>query len=237
MRSARRSSPPQPETELSARPKYRWLGFWGALLLRLWGRTLRVDWDLPPAVRALEEKGRHLIYSFWHAHILTLAYTHRGRGAVVLISRHGDGEIIAQIIHRLGYGTVRGSTSRGGLKALLQMAQAGKQGHPLGVSPDGPRGPRHVLQPGLLVIAKRSGLPIIPLSAGARRERLLQSWDRFQLPHPFTRVRIVVGQPLYPPEDVALEDLERAWGPEVQEAMRRVEERAERWSRGLEEGS
>src|SRR5512136_3170465 len=92
-------------TELSRRPRFQWSGRLGAVLVWLWGRTLRVHWDLPPSVRALESENRPVVYAIWHAHLLTLAYTHRRRGIVVLISRHSDGEYISQIIHRLGYGT------------------------------------------------------------------------------------------------------------------------------------
>ncbi len=231
-RSQRRLPAPRPETELSRKPRYVWIGRLGSLLVRLWGRTLRITWRVPPSVRELEHGGEHLIYSFWHGHILTLTYGYRGREIVVLVSRHGDGEIISQILHRLGYGTVRGSSTRGGLRALLEMARDGRRGHPLGVTPDGPRGPRHVLQPGVLVIAQKSGLPIVPMSVGMRRGRLLDSWDRFQLPYPFSRVLVLLGDPIHVPPEGEGEAFLAEWGGRVSAAIEELETKAEAWSRG-----
>jgi lysophospholipid acyltransferase (LPLAT)-like uncharacterized protein len=232
MSAARRAAPPRPSTELSRQMRYAWGGRIGAALVRVWGLTLRIRRDVPASVRELESQGHHMIHAFWHAHILTLAYTHRGRGIVVLVSQHGDGEYITQIIHRLGYGTVRGSSSRGGLRSLLEMGRLGRIGHPLGVTPDGPRGPRHALQPGVLLIAQRSGLPIVPLATGARPCRYLKSWDRFELPHPFSRVLVVEGEPIVIPQDIPTARLLEEWGPKVDEAIEAVEERARRWAGG-----
>jgi hypothetical protein len=194
----------------------------------LWGETLRLEWDLPESVRALEQSGERVVYAFWHCHILPLAWAYRGRRAVVLVSEHGDGEAITQVIHRLGYGTVRGSTTRGGVRAALEMARLGRAGYPLAVTPDGPRGPRQRLQPGVVFVAQRSGLPIVPLSAGMRRGRRLDSWDRFELPAPFSRVRIVGGEPIAIPAEIPRSEA-MAWESRIQEAMNAVEHRAEAW--------
>lgn len=226
---ARRAKPPRPESELSRRPRYLWIGRAGALAVRLWGRSLRVDWDLPESVRVIEYSGDQVIYAFWHCHILPLAWAYRGRSAVVLISRHGDGEAITQVVHRLGYGTVRGSTTRGGVRAALEMARFGRNGYPLAVTPDGPRGPRHRLQPGIVLIAQRSGRPIVPLAAGMRFGWRLNSWDRFELPAPFSRVRVVAGEPIPVPADLPHSEFE-AWERRIQEAMDEVERRAETWA-------
>ena len=145
---------------------------------------------------------------------------------MVLVSQSKDGEYISQVIHRLGMGTVRGSSSRGGVRALLQMAKLGRDGHSLAVTPDGPRGPRHVVQPGLLSIAARSGLPIVPLTSGARSAWRLGSWDRFEIPKPFTRLRVITGKPISIPSTASGELLERDYGPGVQAAMEDVERRA-----------
>jgi lysophospholipid acyltransferase (LPLAT)-like uncharacterized protein len=230
-RSARadRPHPPRPETALSGSFRYRWIGRAGGLVLRLWGATLRAEWDLPESVRDLEKSDERVIYAFWHCHILTLAWAYRGRSVVVLVSEHGDGEVITQVIHRLGYGTVRGSTTRGGVRAALAMARWGRAGHPLAVTPDGPRGPRHVLQPGIVFIAQRSGLPIVPLAVRMHRGRRLDSWDRFELPAPFSRIRIVGGEPIAIPAEIARSET-RAWEDRVQEALDAVERRAEAWA-------
>jgi lysophospholipid acyltransferase (LPLAT)-like uncharacterized protein len=226
---ADRPAPPRPETELSRHRRYRWLGVAGALAVRLWGRSWRLERDLPESVRALEQAGERVIYAFWHCHILTLAWAYRERGGVVLVSRHGDGEVITQIIHRLGYGTVRGSTTRGGVRAAIEMARLGRAGQLLAVTPDGPRGPRHRLQPGIVLIAQRSGLPIVPLSAGMRCGRRLDSWDRFELPAPFSRVCIVAGEPVVVPSEIPRAD-GLVWERRIQDALDAVERRAEAWA-------
>jgi lysophospholipid acyltransferase (LPLAT)-like uncharacterized protein len=222
--------PPRPETELSVRRNYRLAGILGAGILRLWGATWRVEREVPASVRALERKGHLVIHTFWHSHILSLSWAYRGRGVVVLVSRHGDGEYISQIIHRLGYGTVRGSSSRGGLRSLLEMARLGRLGYPLSVTPDGPRGPRRALQPGVLVIAQRSGLPIMPLASAARWCHYLDSWDRFELPLPFSRLLVAVGEPIYLPANMPQEALLLEYGPRVEEGLRLVEDRVDRWA-------
>lgn len=222
---------PQPETDLSHRARYRWAGRLGSRVLLLWGKTLRITWDLPESVRALERDRIPFIYTFWHGHILPLSYTHRDKGFVVLVSRHGDGEIISQILHRLGYGTVRGSTTRGGLRALLHMARFGREGHPLSVTPDGPRGPRRKLQPGVLVIAQQSGVPIVPIASGARSCTYLKGWDRFEIPHPFSRVLVKISEPIHIPASVSQESLLAEWGPKVEGALLALEDAVESWIR------
>jgi lysophospholipid acyltransferase (LPLAT)-like uncharacterized protein len=224
-----RPQPPRPESALSRRPRYAWIGRAGALVVRIWGGSLRLDWDLPESVQALERAGEQVIYAFWHCHILPLAWAYRGRRAVVLVSRHGDGEAITQVIHRLGYGTVRGSTTRGGVRGALEMARLGRAGYPLAVTPDGPRGPRRRLQPGIVLIAQRSGRPIVPLASGMRRGRRLDSWDQFEIPAPFSRVRIVAGEPIAVPADLPHAEAGE-WERRVQEAMDAVEHRAETWA-------
>lgn len=224
--------PPRDQTELSGEPKYRWAGRFGSSLLRALGRTWEIDWSVPEAVAALDREQRPYLHAFWHEHLLALTYTHRDRGVVVLVSRSPDGEYISQILHRLGYGTVRGSSSRASLRALIEMARLGKSGHALAVTPDGPRGPRHVLQPGLLAIASRSGLPIVPLSVGARRARRLSSWDKFEVPVPFSRLRVFADAPLEVPSDMRPGELEQSIAPQVQAALERVETRAIRFANG-----
>lgn len=226
-----RINPPRPETALSLRARYLWAGRLGAPLLRVWGRTWRIRWDLHPAVRALEATGEPYIHAHWHAHLLPLAYAYRGRGIAVLVSRHGDGEYITQIIHRMGYGTIRGSSSRGGLRALLEMGRFGRAGVPLGVTPDGPRGPRHRLQPGILLIAQKSGQVIVPMATGARPCRYLKSWDRFEIPHPFARLLVICGEPIVIPPDASQETLLAEWGPTVERALQACENEAGRFAR------
>lgn len=223
---SRRVEPPR---DLSEGLRYRMIGRFGAWLVRLWGASLSIDWIGEENMKRVEALDGKVIWTFWHAKLLPLAYTHRERGVAVLVSRHHDGEIISQIICRLGYGVVRGSSTRGGLRALLEMVRAGRAGCPLGVTPDGPRGPRRTLQNGVLHISQRSQLPIVPLALEAVRRKELDSWDRFQIPYPFSRVAVVVGSPQSIPRDVPSNELESLWGPRVTAAIEDAERIALGW--------
>lgn len=141
-------------------------------------------------------QGRPVIYAFWHEGLLIAAYAFRHRRIRVLVSQHRDGEYISRTIERMGYTTVRGSTTRGGARALFRMAAAGTAGDDLGITVDGPRGPRLRAQAGALYVAMRSGLPILPFAVACSRKRVLSSWDRFIVPLPFARVAVVFGAPV-----------------------------------------
>ena len=146
--------------------------------------------------------GERCIYAFWHARLLPLVITHRGRGVGVLISRHRDGEWIAQVLEALGYTTARGSSTRGGEAATLSMLGYAAEGRSLAISPDGPRGPARRVKPGLLYLAGRTGLPVVPIVSAGNPVWILRSWDRFRIPKPFARVQIAYGAPLQVPAEL-----------------------------------
>lgn len=208
---------------------FRFIGWLGGWIVRLWGSTLSIDWIGLTEPREPGEQHRHVIWCFWHGHLLTLTYSHRNLGIVVLVSRHTDGEIISQIIDHLGYGVVRGSSTRGGLRALLEAVKAAKAGHPPAVTPDGPRGPIHELQSGVLHISQRSQVAIVPMAVNSVRRTRLKSWDRFLIPHPWSRVVIVVGDPIQVPAGIDAKTVEKEWGPRVTEGLRAVNARADEW--------
>lgn len=141
-------------------------------------------------------EGRYII-SLWHASLLPLAYLHRDEHATVLVSRHGDGELIVRILRRLNFRVARGSTTRGGAAALRQLVRVASQGTgDLAITPDGPKGPARKAQPGIAYLSALTRLPILPLALVAHRAWQLNSWDRFQIPRPFTRIAVVAGEPL-----------------------------------------
>ena len=154
--------------------------------------------------------GRQPIMAFWHGRILPATYYFRRRGIVVITSENFDGEWIAGIIERFGYGTARGSTSRGARKALLQLTHDMAHGKPAGFTVDGPRGPARVAQPGAVWLAKATGNPVLPFHLEAQRHWTLKSWDRTQIPKPFSTVALVVGQPFDVPPDADEERIELA---------------------------
>lgn len=173
----------------------RWLSLLGVWFLRLLGGTWRVrrqgvvptDWNA--------------IGAFLHGDLLMMAHVFKRFGAAIIISQHGDGELIARVIERMGNHAVRGSTTRGGARALREMIQAWSA-HPLGITPDGPRGPRGRVQPGVILLAAESRRPIYPFGFAFSRGKRLRSWDRFAIPAPLARVVVHLGEPLHVPADL-----------------------------------
>ena len=186
--------------------------------MRLLGPTWRLDRSGLAAFEAAISQGRRCIFAVWHARVLPLAWTHRGRGIVVLVSRHRDGQLIARIIERLGFATSRGSSTRGGEEGVMDMLRQAEEGRLIGITPDGPRGPAESLKPGLVYLASRSGLPIVPIATASRRCWRLRSWDRFRVPRPFTRVVVAYGEPIPVPPGIEGETLE-AWRARVESAL------------------
>lgn len=183
--------------ERRRRTRVRLAAAFGGLLIRLLGLTWRIRRVGPETFDARLARGEAFIIVFWHGEIVPVAWVHRHRGIAPLISRHADGEVIARIVEGLGYRTARGSTSRGGVRALLETARLLEEGISVGFTPDGPRGPRHQFAPGALVVAQRTGRPIIALAASATRAWRLRSWDRHLIPKPFATVTIRYAAPEY----------------------------------------
>ena len=191
------------------------LGLVGALaawLVRALCATTRVRTVGEEAYRACRGRGERVILVAWHGQLLPLIHRHRDQPFTALVSEHGDGEYLARALERLGWGTVRGSSTRGGTKGLRGLIRAARAGGGLALTPDGPRGPAREIKPGALAIAQITGLPIQPLAAGASRGWRLSSWDAFLVPRPFSRVCIVYGTPRTVPRELDREALERIAG-------------------------
>jgi len=169
--------------------------------------------------------GRQPVMAFWHGRILPATIFFRGRGIVVITSENFDGEWIAGIIERFGYDTARGSTSRGGRRALLQLVRDMEAGRPAGFTIDGPRGPARVAQPGAVWLAKATGNPVLPFHLEADRHWTLGSWDRTQIPKPFAAVALVVGEPFVVPADADDNGIEAA-RRHLEERLQHLETRA-----------
>lgn len=170
-----------------------WAARIGAVLIRALGWTWRIRVSNDDDLRRQRAAKQPVIFILWHGQLLPLLYHHRREGVAVLISEHSDGEIVARIAISLGYRTVRGSTSRGAARALIGLSRAVKEGHDLAITPDGPRGPAKSFAAGALVVAQRTGAPMVPVAVSANRGWRLKSWDRFLIPKPFARVHIVYG--------------------------------------------
>lgn len=143
---------------------------------------------------------RRFIMAFWHARILLISYVYKGLGGAVLVSNSADGEIIARVLQRQGHLTVRGSTSKGGMRAMVRMIKRMRTDHlPGSVVPDGPQGPAEKVQPGVIYLAQKTGYPIIPVTYSAKRRKVFGSWDRFILPFPASPCILIYGQPINVP--------------------------------------
>lgn len=190
--------------------KYFFAGIVGSIFVRLLFSTISVREIPNDYSRRLKRQGKCVIYAIWHAHILIPVYATRNLGIKALISQHRDGEYFAQIVQRLGFDVARGSTTRGGAKALLSMIKKIKdEAVSLAIAPDGPKGPRFVAQSGVIILGQKTGFPIIPVSLGLTKYWELSSWDRFRIPKPFSKAIIIYGDPIIVPPKLEKSGIER----------------------------
>ena len=171
-----------------------------AMAVRLLARTLDIRRE-EATVSPLWAAGTPVIYAVWHGRILLLPYLYGWRRARVLASRSRDGELVTRFVRRFGLEAVRGSSSRGGAEALRSLARSLGEGRDAVVVPDGPRGPRETVKPGIVALARVSGAPIVPTALGASAEWRLRSWDEFRIPRPFARCVLRFGDPIQVPGD------------------------------------
>lgn len=162
----------------------------GALVVRALGATWRVQVTGGEHLEALRRAQAPFVFILWHGELLPLLWVHRDEGVHILVSEHRDGELIARAARRLGYQLVRGSTTRGGARALLQVAALLREGREVAVTPDGPRGPRHTFAPGATVAAQRADAPLLCIRASASAAWRMRSWDAFMIPKPFAVLRV-----------------------------------------------
>ena len=182
----------------------------GYRLVQLLGSTLRWKTDGLQHFDAIVAGGHQPVMAFWHGRILPATFYFRRRGIVVITSENFDGEWIARIIERFGYGTARGSTSRGAKRAMLRLVREMRAGHAAGFTVDGPRGPARVVQPGAVWLASATGNPVLPFHLEASSHWTMSSWDRTQVPKPFAEVSLVIGEPLPVPHDLDDRGIEKA---------------------------
>lgn len=166
----------------------------GGTILDTYLATVRFEMHNEDAWRCFVSAGQPVIFVLWHSTLLPIAYVHRRQGVVSMTSRSEDGEYISRLLQHWGNGVARGSSSRGGDAALREMVRAIRSGHSAAITPDGPRGPSEVMKPGVIQLAQLTGAPLIPVAATARNAWRLDSWDRFIVPRPFSRVRVTYGE-------------------------------------------
>lgn len=178
-------------------------GLLGALFLTT--RVERRGWE---HVTRLRDEGQPIMFVCWHGDLVPFIRCLRRQSVVVLVSEHDDGEYIARVLVRNGFGTVRGSSTRGGTRGLRGLVRAARRGHDVAVTVDGPTGPPRVFKPGALAAAQLAGLPVVPMALRAGEGWRFQSWDRFLVPRPFSTVEVDFLEPRTVPRDLSRDDLE-----------------------------
>lgn len=199
----------------------------GASVIRLLGATWRIrveDEELFERARTMSPR---VIFAVWHGRMLPFAFTHRNRRVHVLASQHRDGEMLGQTIRRLGFGHVRGSSTRGGTGAILGLVETVRAGFDAGLTVDGPRGPRGVVKAGVVEVARQTGAAIVPITSASDRHRAFKSWDAFELPLPFAHVVLRYGTPMLVDPDADRVALE-ARRQDVERELTRITSEADR---------
>lgn len=176
----------------------RILSFIAWLVVSVWSRTVSLRFVNAGVPERLRTEERNFIYAFWHGSMFLLLRAQQGSGIVIPVSESADGDIMAGVLGRFGYGIVRGSSSRNGHKALLKMVCGVRKGQTIGVAVDGPRGPIHQAKKGAAFLAGKMNIPIIPVVSAARRAMVVEStWEKLVLPLPFTTGLILFGEPVH----------------------------------------
>lgn len=197
----------------------------GVYAIALMSRTWRARWAGLENLEAARGKGGGRIITLWHGRMLVPMAHHKNKGWTVLVSQSGDGDTIAPILARYGYGVIRGSASRGGARALREMLALLESGAVLVITPDGPRGPMHAMNPGLVWMARATGYAVVPAGFVASRAWRMKSWDRFTVPKPFARVAFVYGEPIRVEREATVAELEEK-SRSIAAAMHACERRA-----------
>ena len=199
------------------------------ILIKILGRTVKFEVAGWENWETASQDGRLPIYTFWHSRVFLSTYFWRRRRIVVMTSQSFDGEYIARFIQRFGYGAARGSSTRGATGAVVEMVRLMRAGCPTAFTIDGPKGPPYVAKMGAVLLAKKTGSPILPFVITARNFwELENSWDRGQIPKPFTRARVDIAAPIFVPADANDEEL-KAKRDELQHVLDELNQRGERW--------
>lgn len=177
-------------------------------LISLIGKTVRVEIEGWENFQKIERDGKIPIYTFWHDRIFLGTYFFRKRGIMVMSSQSFDSEYTARVIQRFGYGTIKGSSTRGAVRALTKMIRLMRHGLPMGFTLDGPKGPRYAAKSGACLLAKKTGNPIMPFLLEPKSFWTINSWDKMQIPKPFTRAKLFIAEPIYVAKDADDEEIE-----------------------------
>lgn len=210
----------------------RTLGFAASWSVEGWMSTLdyKVAYYEPWVDPAYTNDGKIRLYIFWHEYMQLFIYLRKNCNLAMLLSRHSDADVLEKVAHRFGFGTVRGSTARGGASAIRQMMRKRGGNWQLTMTPDGPRGPRRKMAPGAVFLASKLGIPIVPMGVGYDRPFRTPTWDRFAIPRPFSRARFIAGPDITVPPDLDRAGIDH-YTQKIERLMNRFTDQAEDWAR------
>lgn len=183
--------------------------YFASLVIRALGITWRIEIRGEDRLERARKISDSVIFAFWHGRLLVLSWTHRNRKVQVLASEHYDGDLMGKIIEWLGFGHLKGSTTRGGARAIRELKGVLADGYDIGLTVDGPKGPRGSVQQGATELSRLASCAVVPITNTASRRKLFDSWDRFQVPAPFAKVVVEYGEPLLVPAGTGAEDREK----------------------------
>jgi len=183
--------------------------FFASVLIRILGATWRMEIRGGEHLELARKMSDSVIFVFWHGRLLVLSWSHRGSKVYILASEHYDGDLMGKTIEWLGFGHLKGSTTRGGTRALRELRSLLGGGQDIGLTVDGPKGPRGKVQQGATELSRLASSAVLPVSDTARGRKIFGSWDRFQVPVPFARVIVEYGEPLIVPAGAGAEERER----------------------------
>ncbi|MBS3741844.1 MAG: lysophospholipid acyltransferase family protein [Candidatus Cloacimonetes bacterium] len=194
----------------------------GPLLIKCLIGSLKIKFYNKIYLHRIREKYGNVIFAFWHNRMLTLSYAHRGENIYIIISEHTDGEYIARAIHKLGFNSIRGSSTRGGIKALKNAIRISKK-NDIAITPDGPRGPKESVREGVIYLSYKTGKPIIPVTCDSKNKWVLNSWDNFIIPIPFSKTRVAYGNAIFVRNKTDIAEKKKCLRKKLIELSRKIE--------------
>ncbi len=202
------------------------------LLIKSIGKTVKFEVAGAENLESIEKAEKLPIFCFWHDRIFLSVYFLRNRRLAAITSQSFDGEYIARFLQRFGYGAVRGSSTRGGVGALIEMIRLMKKGLAMAFAIDGPKGPRYIAKAGACLLAKKTGNPLLPFSIETSKFWTINSWDKLQIPVPFSRVRFCYGAPIYVAKDASDEEIGKK-RDELQTKLDELVELGKQWRESI----
>ena len=177
-----------------------------ALMVGVLCKTLKFNFINKEAIKKLDDEKKNFVLAFWHGTMIIPWYIHRNKNFVALTSKSKDGDMLANLLKHWNYTVVRGSSSKGGNVALGIMVDYARNKSSIAITPDGPKGPIHKLKPGAVITAKKSNVPLVLMGIGVNKKKILKSWDKFEIPKLFSKVKVVYSDAIYIDNSLSFED-------------------------------